>query len=446
LLSEAKSYFANIVKSEQSLLAMPFEQLIQKSSLRLFSRMGKLNDLLDWENADSHFFNGTNFTIVPVQQDIKPLKNKKVEVLRSIVFYKEGADKMQMRIIEILSSQNSSLGKDTKTTVRTAFENMHFGKTQEIGNIDAFIFFYDRYYYQQNSFQVFHGKWSGSKIRMKYQAEPSLNNTVKNAASGQPAKKINLYMDPTQNCIHMYLVGFSYSLATGEIYTTEILDEWDECNGDRHIVPLGGPPGGGVLRTPDPEDLPELTSRLTNPCLVAAYNKILGNLMSVTNEFQTSMSSHLVPAPYSFDFKEDPNLLDKDGNIADGGTDISTTDPLNIIIRLNPSTLPNTSLEYTAMIMLHETIHALLIQYGAPATDQLYQHSEIANQYRNYVVDALRASFPNLSAAQADALSCASLGDSKGMFGWDSLSTSEQLGIIAVVNSFHQRNGSGTNC
>lgn len=80
-------------------------------------------------------------------------------------------------------------------------------------------------------------------------------------------------------------------------------------------------------------------------------------------------------------------------------------------IALNIYTLPNTSREFAASVILHEMVHAIIENTSGDPLSQEAQHYKIFSNWYKKIKRALVAMFPNLSERDALALSLGGLSD-----------------------------------
>lgn len=232
----AKNWFEReIVKKENDMLAAPITSLPKDAYARIFARMGKLNDLLNWNNVKMYNQDGLEYALVPVEQTSKPFRNQNFEASRAVVFFKEPAGEMQMNIVEVISKKGGSLSMSIADIVNVAFKNKYLNNSNPIGNLSASINFYDKNYKTQSSFQTNNGIWS--------KANTKFINKKGATSKRRIASTIN-QRSTCQTCTTWYLIGYWYDTQTGQVVDFEILDQWEECSQTEQP-----PPGYG--ETPD---------------------------------------------------------------------------------------------------------------------------------------------------------------------------------------------------
>nr|WP_294943979.1 hypothetical protein [uncultured Mucilaginibacter sp.] len=172
----------------------------------------------------------------------------------------------------------------------------------------------------------------------------------------------------------------------------------------------GGGTGGGtstpctVVVPPPP---PILNNNLQNPCLKSVLNKLTqgsnlnGKIATIIHDvFQTNDKVNLTFEEYT--------------NAGDGTAQTSiptiTNGIFNETIKLNLAQLGNSSQEFSATIMVHETLHAYL-NYNSNLKTQLSQHIEMANKYVDDMRGVLQQVFPSLTNDDANAIILNGLGD-----------------------------------
>jgi hypothetical protein len=266
LIAAAHVWFTNeLVKKENDKLAS-LSNSAGDSYIRRFARMGKLKDLLNWNEAKEYVENSLNYVISPVKENLKPFKNQNFEVARFFAFYRNNSGKMQMNIIEILSKKGRRLEGSISQIASIAFTNKYFRKSNNLGNTNASIIFYNLDYDYETSFEIKNGLWSPAKINLRNKDE------IKNRIASTRSLRTTC-----QTCVHWYLVGIWYNMQTGQIIDYEILDEWDECT--ENSPP---PPGYGDSPTP-PND---------QECNDALNTFMNDNAATPTNEVGSSATTN----------------------------------------------------------------------------------------------------------------------------------------------------------
>lgn len=179
LVKMYQNYFTSeILEYESKMLALSYKELPQNSEIRRNARMGKLKNLLLWDKAAPFTIGIDSYLGLPVDEIIKPFKNKHFEFYRNFVFNKNDQGKPNLFIIEILSKYDQSLGKNREEIIRSVIENIVLKKTDPIGNINGYMIVYNQNYIRQKSFDLINGKLSDSRISLN--SELDINNIITN--------------------------------------------------------------------------------------------------------------------------------------------------------------------------------------------------------------------------------------------------------------------------
>ena len=266
VIENARRWINNdIVGKERAMLMVSYSQLAKEDRVRALARMQKLASLLKWDQAKAYKQEGIQYVIVPVDQQLKPLRNKNYEAGRSVVIYRDQSFKMQLKIIEIISAKAGNLGSTVTDISSLAFANMILNKRKDIGTTNVSILFYNEQYHHLKSFRTKDGKWDNARIHLSIR---------KNATT---QKRLASTMSQTvtcQKCTTWYSVGIWYDLNTGEIVSYEILDQWEECT-DRFPFPTFG--DGGEPAAPASCD--EYCNNMLND--FSASSKVVSETVSV---------------------------------------------------------------------------------------------------------------------------------------------------------------------
>jgi hypothetical protein len=165
-VSEAKVWFANgPVLREKKILSLPFNVLPEKSSQRMFARMGKLEAKLQWDNTKHYKRDGLDYLIVPVTLNAK-IFGKEYDFAKVVIFNKNHSGEMKASVLEILSKKGTSLSGRQMEVAATAFYNRELNKKDLLTGINAFVFFYDETYKKQTGFEVINGTWAVTKTTL----------------------------------------------------------------------------------------------------------------------------------------------------------------------------------------------------------------------------------------------------------------------------------------
>jgi hypothetical protein len=163
----AKNYFESLAENEKAVSAQLLNSGQIKSTTVRVTPLTKMSPLIMWDKATEVKREDLAYSIVPLNEEIKPFKNKNYEFFRNIIFYRDENGKSNMVILEVLSQKGQSLGNDLQKIAIDAFENKYFARNQDIGDLNAFIIFYNEYYVRETSFQLVSGKWTSSRISFR---------------------------------------------------------------------------------------------------------------------------------------------------------------------------------------------------------------------------------------------------------------------------------------
>jgi hypothetical protein len=163
----AKNYFESLAENEKAVSAQLLNSGQIKSTTVRVTPLTKMSPNIMWDKATEVKREDLAYSIVPLNEEIKPFKNKNYEFFRNIIFYRDENGKSNMLILEVLSKKGQSLGNDLQKIAINAFENKYFARNQDIGDLNAFIIFYNEYYVRETSFQLEGGKWTSSRISFR---------------------------------------------------------------------------------------------------------------------------------------------------------------------------------------------------------------------------------------------------------------------------------------
>ena len=445
-LLEAKSYITSLSNSEKSLLNLPFSQLSENSVLRKFARISKLEGSAKWEKAKDYYRNGTNYSIIPVDEHLYHPNSSAIESSRYLLFSKKDGHKIQMNIIEIYSNENTSLGTNVETTVRTSAENRLFNEQKNIPGLSASVIFYNCYYFNIGSYSFNNGSLENVNIVCKNTYKKLSTNGESKTFSGNVISPNNngpiaSLKGGQGNCQTYYLVMYSYDKSTGEILSTKILGTVTECNDEN---PNGDPASSSDDKTASNSKSKSIENKLTNPCLSNLLNRkssLLSDYISyATNNHENSTK------PMSFTYYEDLNLgedvnaqlVSRDSADINGNSD-------HFYIGVNQKKVQNYSQEYLFRTYLHEAIHGVLLSKGTEWKGVI-QHNEMAYQYRNLLSEAIHEAFPSISKKDADALAWEGLFSSEA---YKALDKDEKKEIDLILNQYRNprdNDGKGAHC
>ncbi|HEY9044597.1 MAG TPA: hypothetical protein VIN08_01815 [Ohtaekwangia sp.] len=178
--------------------------------------------------------------------------------------------------------------------------------------------------------------------------------------------------------------------------------------GPSDAAPRSGGPGGAtklpvknpVVVVPDNDDI--IYDKVKSPCLRMAIKNLVSK--DLTNDINKAILDIFETKPnINLIFEEEAALGDRPGRtISD-----SRNGSFNVTILLNP-TLENSSSEYIASVVYHEAMHAFLNANGFGY--EFEQHIEMAENYIDWMVDALKEISPSLSDKDAICLSLRGFG------------------------------------
>lgn len=440
----AKTYYESLVSSEDALLELPYDQLKKNANLRRFARIGKMESLLDWENAQSFYRDKINYTIVPVDSNSNHQGNPNFESIRSLLFIQKDGDKMEMNIIEVYKKNGVLNEIDFFNSVKTFSENKIFNQNKPVEGLNASVLFYDQYYYNKSSYSVTNGMWEEASIVIENTTKRVSSNSLSNkTVFGNNDNIINNLtlstispMSGCINCTEYFTVGIWYDKRTGRVIDSEIFDKWDECK-EPDYPANGNAPGTTILPKLPPSDKKKIVNKIMNPCVSNTLNKINGALEGFVT---TMLINEDLDVPMNFIFEEDITLADSVNGYFEQYLP-NNEGGFNFYIYLNQNTLPNYSNEYNTKTMLHEIIHGLLTYKGMLSSAKL-QHNSISNYYRGLISSVLLSIYPQLTSNEVEALSWGGLHNTNA---WELL-TKEKQDEIALILKKYSDGKDGTRC
>jgi hypothetical protein len=176
-IKQAQTFFINtIVKNELNTGTIGQQTLSKNIVSRVPARMSKLEKLVKWDESFQFNLNETKYVFVPVNEAVKPFKNKDFEFFRYLIFYTNADGKNDLSVIEVLSNKASSLGNDLRKIALASFKNKVLGTNTPIEHINASIIFYTQDYSRQTSFQIANGNWSNARISFRSDLEIKLKD------------------------------------------------------------------------------------------------------------------------------------------------------------------------------------------------------------------------------------------------------------------------------
>lgn len=215
---------------------------------------------------------------------------------------------------------------------------------------------------------------------------------------------------------------------------------------DNGFPPPASPTPCQVVR-PTPPAI--ITNNLQNACLKDVLNKLTqttnlnGKIADIIhNTFATNDKVNLTFEEYT---------STNDGPAQTLPATIDNNGVYNETIKLNLSKLNNSSQEFSATTMIHETLHAYM-NYNSNLKTQLSQHQEMASKYLSDIRTFLQQVFPTLSTDNANSLILRGLGDvfdQKPAY-WNTLLTELNTSNVTIeITSDGYKNGQmgyGTKC
>lgn len=186
--------------------------------------------------------------------------------------------------------------------------------------------------------------------------------------------------------------------------------------------------------TPEPTDPQprEIIDKVKNPCLKAQTSVALNAKTTIRDMLNTTFGGNQFD-DLELEIRDTTNL----NSITDA--EMQRLSGLAFEIRLNENKLPNASKEYIVSTVYHEILHAFMESKLPKDSNGKYiitdQHQDMATKYVTLITGALKIAFPNLSSAEAWALSWGGL--EKTPFYTTKL-TDEQRNAITNLNNKHK--------
>ena len=387
---------------------MPYEQLKKNANLRRFARIGKMESLLDWENAQSFYRDKTNYTIVQVENISNHQANPNFKTNRALLFIQKDGDRMEMNIIEVYKKKNDLNEIDVASSVKTFSENKIFNENKNIVGLNASILFYDQYYYNKSSFTVTNGIWEQASIIIENTSKRISSNSISNKTvlGTNVSNTNNLSLSTTSpmsgcvNCTEYFTVGIWYDKRTGKVVESVILDKWDECK-EPDYPANGNVPGTSNLPKLPPSDKVTIKNNVLHKCISSTID-------SIKNEINSFVQSVLNDNNDLMEFRfGDKYYVEPD---AAAITHPQYIDPNGIFITeidFNVDVLNKATQEFIASVALHEVLHGILLKKGV-IFNEIIQHNEMAtNHYYNLMLKTLNnltIFYPLLTTYDAEAL------------------------------------------
>ncbi len=418
----AKPYMEKLVKSEESLLALPYSELRKSSNIRIFSRLQKLNKNLNWSNAASFSKNGISYMVVPIDDAIKPFKNAQFEGCRSIVFYKTKSNRIDLYIVEAISKEGNEFGGKQIDIAKSAFEKKTFGETLAPGNLNVSVILYNRFYYSQASYQLSNGSIQVGNLSLKNQLHANDKSKV---AVNSISHRLNVIgLTSCTTCTTWNLVAYWYDTSTGDIIDAITLDTWNEC------VTTGGgygdgPGGSGGSQS---TNAIALNNTLTDPCLSGVMTSMTPSMNNILHDLMGDYG----PNRYNITFQSRGAYSNPDQYADTDQMSFNwSTNTWDITTSMYDGYFTGVTKEFMGSAMIHEILHAAL-QANGVAYDNFIQHTEIAEHYREIIETGLINNF-GISQDDAAALSWMGLGETKL---WKDMDPTLQIPIVNKVNAY----------
>jgi len=195
---------------------------------------------------------------------------------------------------------------------------------------------------------------------------------------------------------------------------------------------------------------PKITNSVKNPCL---YNQVQS---AVSNNILFDIDKSMVSifgsnTDFNLNFNDNQSYLTNQSDDAETtpqsinkttqqGTNRIIISSMNLDITLNPTILAGSSKEFIAATIIHEAFHA----YLRSSQTILNQHVDMARNYLAVMEQDLISMFPNMSQADAQALTWAGLETDAGSL-YSSLSDM-QKSIMQSTNDNYKKGLSGQKC
>ncbi len=181
LVKMYQNYFTSeILENESKMLVLSYKEPAQNSEIRRNAHMGKLNPLLQWDKAATFQISGIRYVTIPLNEDIKPFKNKRFEFYRNFVFSKNNDGSPTLMVIEVLSKKDQTLGSDLQNLIKASIENSTSSNIQSTGDLNAYVIVYNQNYVRQKSYDLTKGKWKNKRISLN--SEYDINNDISRAS------------------------------------------------------------------------------------------------------------------------------------------------------------------------------------------------------------------------------------------------------------------------
>lgn len=267
-----QSWFDNNVVAAESKFISAAKKVLYKNAPDVrFARMGILAPLLDWDNASQQVYEGKHFTLVPLRENARPFENKAYDGFRLFAFYTDEQGRQQLKVIEVISKKNQSLGTDRINIGKSVFANALLKGKETISGLNAEALVYNDTYHFESG-QTYN---NGAPAKGNFK----LNITPRSRFQGGLMR--TYLANSCDGCETIYLVGSWYDINTGEVLGTEVITSYEECQQPGNY---GGTPGTG--------------SGNPTPCqqAAAATNNLIlnANVSSLATKLSNSYESGII--------------------------------------------------------------------------------------------------------------------------------------------------------
>lgn len=334
------------------------EEWYNSQPLMTYGSGRKIRIPLDWTALKEFSADGRTLVIVPFLHRKK--EGPKSSLLRSFVFFIKDSRITDAKIVELVGDKDKIQNRENKI-LSDYFLNLQ----QEAFKEEAYLFVYGADYKRIESRKIINGQNLLADITLLPYSGPTID---KYSSSIQPPTfkpTIMLGKDPGA-CSDWYLVTY-YSDGT---------TRWDymytDCSDDPIVPNPNSTNGGGGGNDGGNSSLGNSTCciivvDLKDPCLKKIVNEVVandvklktGNLLfnvfKQTEDFNLSFyQSSFMPPLLGGTAQATSGLVSNNGNVK----------KLDVSITLNGVSLPNSSQEYVAVVIIHEAVHAYLFSKG----------------------------------------------------------------------------------
>jgi hypothetical protein len=253
------------------------------------------------------------------------------------------------------------------------------------------------------------------------------------------------------NDVTCTLYWWGYCDNAGDAYSDCDVTDYDlycpsNPSGDNDEDDAGDYTGGGTDGVPTvPDTAQEVKNNLTDPCDSLVLAKLMsvnltGNIANVIhNVFATSTTAHL-----TFDEFNDPAAKPARSTVLSG----SSSSNFDVTVSINTAAVGNSSQEFRATLMIHESIHAFMNLNNQYFENQLRQHQLMADNYVQYMRVLLQSIYP-INDANAYSLVLNGLSDTFGNNKPAYLSTLYNKYNVSnplLLYEYHRAGVGGTGC